>query len=346
MKTLAAVLVEPGRPLELAELEVPPLKEGQVLVEVAFAGICHTQLLEARGYRGEDRFLPHCLGHEATATVVETGPGVARVKAGDRVILSWIKGAGANVPGSVYRWGDRGVNAGAVTTFQRYAVVSENRTMPLAAGLDMKIAVLLGCALPTGMGALVNTAAAQAGESVAIFGAGGVGLCAVVGAIATQCEPIVAVDPNPIKRDLALRLGATDVIDPSAVDPIDAILRFAPNGVDIAIEASGRPEVMAQALDSVRPRGGRAVIVGNARYGQRLVVDPRAFNDGKSLLGCWGGDAVPDRDFPRFAKALSNGSVDVRPLLSEPSPLSSINVALDDLESGRVGRPLIDLSIV
>ena len=345
MKTAAAILVELGKPLEIAELEIPALRAGQVLVEIAFAGICHTQLSEARGERGADPFLPHCLGHEATGSVIEIGPGVVKVKTGDRVVLSWIKDTGADIPGSVYRWGKRDVNAGAITTFQRHAVVSENRLTPLPEELGMKTAVLLGCALPTGMGAVVNTASAQAGESIAIFGAGGVGLCAILGAVAMECAPIVAVDPNPRRRELAAAAGATHTIDPAQADPVAAIAGLIPSRADIAIEATGIPSVMAQALDSVRPRGGRAVIIGNARRGEQLVLDPRAFNDGKRLLGCWGGDTVPSRDLPRFADLIATGRVEVEPLLSPPVALRQINEALSDLESGRVGRPFLDLSL-
>ena len=143
MKTLAALLVETGRDLELAEIDIPALKPGQALVELAYSGVCHTQLLEARGHRGEDKFLPHCLGHEGSGTVVETGPGVAKIKAGDQVILSWIKGSGANVMGSVYSWNGKPVNAGAVTTFQRLAVVSENRLTVVPEGLPLAVTLAL-----------------------------------------------------------------------------------------------------------------------------------------------------------------------------------------------------------
>jgi len=131
MKTIAAVLEQLGRPLVLAELDVPALKPGQVLVEIALAGVCHTQLLECRGYRGQDPFLPHGLGHEGSGTVQEVGPGVTKCRPGDRVALSWIKGSGADVPGTVYSWNGRSVNAGGVTTFARHAVVSENRVTVL-----------------------------------------------------------------------------------------------------------------------------------------------------------------------------------------------------------------------
>src|SRR5438105_9194863 len=144
MKTTAAVLVELGRPLEVADLDVPALRPGQILVEVAFSGVCHTQILEARGHRGEDRFLPHCLGHEGSGTVREAGPGVAKVKTGDKVILSWIKGSGADAGGSVYRWNGRAVNAGPVTTFATLSVVSENRLTAVPEGLSMRLAALVG----------------------------------------------------------------------------------------------------------------------------------------------------------------------------------------------------------
>src|SRR5262245_18587964 len=126
MRTEAAILVELKQPLELVELEVPALKPGQVLVEIAYSGVCGSQVNEAMGLKGEDKWLPHCLGHGATGIVRETGPAVTKVKADDKVVLSWIRGSGVEAGGAVYRWGARNVNAGAVMTFQRHAVVSEN----------------------------------------------------------------------------------------------------------------------------------------------------------------------------------------------------------------------------
>lgn len=346
MKTTAALLVELDKPLELAEITCPALKPGQVLVEIAFSGVCHTQILEARGRRGPDPYVPHCLGHEGSGTVLEAGPGVTKVKADDQVILSWIKGSGFNVPGSVYTWNGRAVNAGAVTTFQRHAVVAENRLTPMPAGLGLREAIVLGCALPTGLGAVVNTAHPSAGQSLAVFGAGGIGQSAIAGAVVSGCVPVIAVDPNPAKRDLALRFGATHVLDPVAVDPVAEIHKLTGGGADYAIEATGLPAVMVQTLESVKPQGGRAVVIGNAVRGQLIPLDPRLLNDGKSLLGCWGGDAVPDRDYPRFARLLTSGRINVGPLLSASYALEGINDALDDLEAGRVGRPVIDMSLV
>ncbi len=141
MKTEAALLVQTGKPLVLADIEIPALKPGQVLVEIAYSGACGTQVMEWRGDKGEDKWVPHCLGHEGTGTVLETGSAVTKVKAGDRVVLSWIKGNGIEAGGAVYEWDGKKVNAGGVTTFQRHAVVSENRLTPLPAGLAMDVAV-------------------------------------------------------------------------------------------------------------------------------------------------------------------------------------------------------------
>ncbi len=343
MKTRAAILVETGRPLVVDELDIPALRPGQVLVEVAFSGVCHTQVLECRGYRGEDRYLPHCLGHEGSGVVREVGPAVTKVKAGDRVILSWIKGSGADVPGTVYGWGERRVNAGGITTFSRHSVISENRLTPIPEGVSLRDAALLGCAVPTGLGAVFNTAQPKPGQSMAIFGVGGIGLCAVVGAAIAGCTPIIAVDVHQTKLDLARRMGATHCVDASALDPVEEAFHICPGGVDFAVEASGRPEVMLQALASVRGQGGAAIVVGNARHGERMALDPRQLNLGKRLLGTWGGDSRPDRDYPRYCKLLTSRRLRLEPLQSKTYGLDEINGALDDLEAGKVARPLVDM---
>jgi S-(hydroxymethyl)glutathione dehydrogenase/alcohol dehydrogenase len=336
--------MELSKPLELVDLEIPALQPGQVLVEIAYSGVCHTQVLEWRGYRGEDRFLPHCLGHEGSGIVRDLGPGVGKVKPGDRAILSWIKGSGADVSGSVYRWNGRSVNAGAITTFGRYSVISENRLTVVPEDLPMRLAALVGCAVPTGFGVVFNTAQPRPGQSLAVFGAGGIGLCAVAAAALAGCTPVLAVDVRQDKLALAEQLGATHRIDASAADPVAEIQRLCPGGVDFAVEATGRPPVMKQALASVHPQGGTAVIVGNARHGEQVELDPRQLNLGKRLLGTWGGDNVPDRDYPRYCKLLRSPRLNLEPMLARSYCLEEVNQALEDLERGLTGRPLIDMS--
>ncbi len=304
MKTEAALLVQTGTPLVVAEIEVPALKPGQVLVEIAYSGACGTQVMEWRGDKGEDKWVPHCLGHEGTGVVLETGSAVTKVKTGDKVLLSWIKGSGIEAGGAVYAWDGKKVNAGGVTTFQRHAVVSENRLTGLTGDLPMDVAVLLGCAAPTGMGAVYNVLKAQPGDAIAVFGTGGVGLNALMAAALAGAMPVIGIDPNPTRRALAKIYGATH-----------------------------------------RQQGGRAVVIGNARHGAALTLNPGVFNQGKSLLGTWGGDSVPDRDYGRYGRLLSSGRFPVRDLLSKPYSLTQADQALQDLAAGKISRPLIDMSL-
>ncbi len=259
MKTQAALLVQTGQPLVLADIETPALKPGQVLVEIAYSGACGTQVMEWRGDKGEDKWVPHCLGHEGTGTVLEAGSAVTKVKAGDKVVLSWIKGSGIEAGGAVYDWDGKKVNAGGVTTFQRHAVVSENRLTLLPPDMPMDVAVLLGCAAPTGMGAVYNVLKVQPGDAVAVFGTGGIGLNALMAAALAGAMPVIGIDPNPTRRALAQLYGATHVIDASG-DVLAEIKKIVPQGVDLAVESSGIPGRDGAGdqchAPAGRPRGG------------------------------------------------------------------------------------------
>lgn len=341
MRTLAALLVETNQPLVIDEIEIPALKKGQVLVEIKYSGVCHTQLLEARGHRGKDEFLPHCLGHEGSGVVAAVGEGVEKVKPGDHVILSWMKGSGANVPGTVYMWEGKRVNAGAITTFSHHAVISENRLTVIPKEFPLKEAALLGCAVPTGLGAIFNTARPHAGESLAVFGCGGIGLCAIRGAAIAGCLPIIAIDIQSEKLLLAKKMGATHTIDASKEDPLTAIKKICT--LDYAIDASGSPVAMEQALKAVRSQGGSAIVVGNAKHGQTIPLDPWHLNQGKKLLGSWGGDNTPDVHFPRYCNLVRHGHLNLDPFMEKVYSLAQINEALEDLERGKTLRPLIEM---
>jgi S-(hydroxymethyl)glutathione dehydrogenase/alcohol dehydrogenase len=209
----------------------------------------------------------------------------------------------------------------------------------------MDLAVLLGCAAPTGMGAVYNVLKAQPGDAIAVFGTGGVGLHAVMAAALVGAMPIVAIDPNPTRRALAPLYGATHAIDPAATDVLAEIKKIVPQGVDIAVESSGVPAAMEMAVNATRQQGGRAVVIGNARHGAILSLNPSVFNQGKSLMGTWGGDSVPDRDYGRYARLLGAGRFPVGNLLSKPYALEQADQALQDLASGTIGRPLINMSL-
>ncbi len=345
MKTTAAVLVQPGQPLELADLEIPSLAPGQVLVEIANSGVCHTQLLEWQGQRGEDRFLPHGLGHEGSGIVIDVGAQVIKCRPGDRVILSWIKGGGADVPGTKYRWNNRTVNAGGITTFMRHAVVSENRITPQTSDLSPAEAAFLGCAVATGLGVIRNTLQVAPKSSVLILGAGGIGLFAVAGAKLMEAGPILVADLNNDRLEAARALGATHLIHAQEQDLLEEVRKVCPQGVSYAVEATGQVKVMREALSAVKSRGGTVAIIGNAAYGQELVLDPQQFNQGKRLLGTWGGESSPDEDFPLYQSWFKEKRITAAPLDPAVYALESINVALADLEHRYVTRPIIDMSL-
>jgi S-(hydroxymethyl)glutathione dehydrogenase/alcohol dehydrogenase len=214
---------------------------------------------------------------------------------------------------------------------------------PVPDDFPMREAALLGCAVPTGLGAVFNTAAPRPGQNLAVFGTGGIGLCAIAAARISGLTPIVAVDVNQDRLIIAKRMGATHTIDASQADPVAELQKLVPGGVDFAIEASGRPDVMRQAVHSVRNQGGAAVLVGNASKGQMFEIDPQQFNLGKRVLGTWGGDNVPDRDFPRYVRLVRDGLLSLEPLIDRSYKLAEINQALDDLENRVVARPLVDM---
>jgi len=346
--TEAAVLYETSQPLRLCGLIVPEPGPGQVVVDIAYSGLCHTQLGEVRGRRGVDRFLPHTLGHEGTGTVVAVGEGVGKVRPGDPVVLSWLKGSGCDVAGMVYQSADGSgpVNSGAISTFMRRTVTCESRVTPIPAIVPLREAALFGCAVPTGCGIVGNDAGVKAGESVAVFGVGGIGLSAVLGCVMVGAAPIIAVDTNPGKLAKAGELGATHLIDAAAVDPLAEIERITEGrGVDYAIEAAGKTSVMETAFRAVRNFGGLCVVAGNPEPGEMIRLNPFDLIRGKRIIGSWGGGTDPDRDIPRYVEAFLANRLPLQALLTQTYPLARINDALDDLEAGRIVRALIDMAL-
>ena len=228
MKTKAAILTELNTPLAVEEIELPALDYGQVLVRIHRSGICGAQIGEIAGTKGPDRFLPHLLGHEAGGVVVEIGPGVSHLSAGDHVCLHWRKGAGIQARPAQYQWKGRTVNSGWVTTFSEYSIVSENRATPVGKSIPFEIAALMGCAVTTGLGLINNDAKLKIGQSIAVLGCGGVGLNVIQGAALSAAYPIIGIDLYKSKLIQAKTFGATHVLS-----NIEILKEIAPNGVDV-----------------------------------------------------------------------------------------------------------------
>lgn len=346
MRTRAAVLYEVNRPIIIeTDIEVPQLSRGQVLVRIFYSGICHSQLMEARGKRGEDRYLPHLLGHEATAEVVDVGSDVSKVKKWDRVVLTWIKAEGIEAGGTKYRKGSAIINAGAVTTFSEYAVVSENRCVKLPIGIPLDIGSLFGCAIQTGAGIIINTVQPAKKSTLAIFGLGGIGLSALMAAKLYDCSTIIAVDVEERKLDMAREFGATHTINSLKHDPVSEILEITGgNGLDYAVDASGLTVPIEQAFQSVRKSGGLCVFATHPAHNDKIRIDPFDLICGKQIKGSWGGDSNPDRDIPRLAKLYLDGKLPLEKMITRRYSLDQINEALQNIENRKVARVLLEIA--
>ena len=342
MKSLAAILVEQKKPLVIEEVEVPAPKLGQVLVKVLASGICGSQIGEIDGVKGPDRFLPHLLGHEGCGEVLECGEGVRHVKPGDRVVLHWRKGAGLESVTPVYESRIGKVNAGWVTTFNEYAVVSENRVTAIPGDFDPESAALFGCAVTTGFGVVTNNARLAIGESIAVFGAGGIGLNIVQGAALAGAHPIIAVDLFDNRLALARSLGATHTINSTTADAAEAIGRIVGGGgVDVAVDNTGNAKVIELASRLTGPRG-RTVLVGVPPKDATAAISTLPLHFEKRLVGSHGGECRPDVDIPRYVRLVREGRLDLGSLVGRRYPLTGINAAIADMTSGRLaGRAIV-----
>jgi alcohol dehydrogenase len=350
------------RPLRLAELELGAPGPGELLVRIDAAGLCHSDLSVVNGDR--PRPLPMLLGHEAAATVVRAGDGPSAFAPGDRVVLAFLAPCGdcaacdagrgflcgpaarANGAGALLRGAPRLAERGrpvlhhlGVSAFADHAVVDARSAVRIDGDIPVEIAALFGCAVLTGVGAVLNTAALRHGQSVAVFGLGGVGMSAVLGALVAGAQPQIAVDPLPAKRALAASLGATATAAPA--DAAALIAALTPGGVDVAIETVGKASVIADAYRATA-RGGTTVVVGLANPAEQLAIPAVSLvADAKTLVGSYMGSAVPARDIPAYVQLWRAGRLPVERLLSSVSPLADINHLLDELAAGAVLRQVM-----
>ncbi len=344
MKFTAAILENLNVPLVLDEIESQPLEVGQVLVRIHCSGICGAQLNEIAGTKGPDKFLPHLLGHEGGGVVVETGPGVTSVKVGDHVVLHWRKGAGIHAKPAKYAWHGRTVNSGWVTTFSEYAVVSENRVTPIPKGLPFEIAALMGCAVTTALGLINNLGQVKIGQSVAVFGCGGVGLNVVQGAALVAAYPIIAIDIYDHKLAMAREFGASHVINSSKSEVREEVRKIVgPQGVDVFIENTGMVRLIETAYELTAPKG-RTILVGVPRHDQNINIHSLPLHHGKVLTGCEGGDTDPTVDIPRYARLYQAGKLSLEQVITHRYPFAEINPALDDVRAGKVGRAMLAMT--
>jgi Zn-dependent alcohol dehydrogenase len=371
MKTTAAVLravtghrpYTESRPLQLEEVELGAPRAGELLVRVEAASVCHSDVSVVDGSRV--RPLPMALGHEAAGVVEGVGPGVRDVKPGDHVVLAFVpscgtcpecssgrpalctpgaaaNGAGALLHGPSLLRGAQGEvihHHLGISAFARHAVVARESAVIVPADVPLPTAALFGCAVLTGAGAVLNTAGVRPGQTVAVFGLGGVGLASVMAAAVAGAATIVAVDPVAAKRALALELGATHAFAPEQAE--QAIKDLTGGGAEVTFEAAGVPAVLEAAFRATR-RGGTTVAMGLPHPSRTLTLPALAFAGlGQALVGSYMGSSSPQRDIPRYLALWRKGRLPVDRLQSAALPLGQINEAFEALAAGTAVRQVL-----
>ncbi|CAK7282135.1 Zn-dependent alcohol dehydrogenase [Streptomyces sp. RM1] len=358
MAVRAAVLPAVGAPLEITGIELPDPGPGQVRVRLAAAGVCHSDLSLADGVMRVP--VPAVLGHEGAGTVVAVGEGVTHVSPGAPVVLNWAPSCGKchacglgevwlcanalNGSAEVYARTTDGTELHpglTVAAFAEETVVPAAAVLPLPEGVPLTDAALLGCAVLTGYGAVHHSARVRPGETVAVFGAGGVGLATLQSARIAGAARIIAVDVTPEKEALARAAGATDYVLASAATPREIRALTGDQGVDVAIECAGRAVSIRAAWESTR-RGGRATVVGIGGKDQQVTFNAlELFHWGRTLSGCVYGNSDPARDVPVLADHVRTGRLDLSALVTERIGLADIPGAFENMRVGKGGRALV-----
>jgi Zn-dependent alcohol dehydrogenase len=346
MKTLAAILHKTSANLIVDEIEIPDiLQSGQVLVRIITSGICGAQINEIDAIKGPDKFLPHLLGHEGYGIVLNTAPDVKTIKSGDYVILHWRPGSGLQSNPPKYLWRGMPLNAGWVTTFNQHAIVSENRLTAIGKTSVSKLTLpILGCALTTAYGVLKNEAKVKSGDSILIFGAGGVGLAMLKVLKSFGINNVVMMDVDENKIEYAQSQGVSAAF--KFQDKEESVKKlehwFGENLPTVAIDTTGKVPCIEIAYEISHPQA-RVILVGVPRKGENSSIYTLPLHFGKVFVGSQGGGSHPQLDIPTLLKELEKGSLDFSDFPTRQYGLESINEALQELRSGALGRMIINM---
>ena len=367
MKSRAAVAFGPGKPLEIVEIDVEPPRKGEVLVRITHTGVCHTDAFTLSGEDPEGIF-PAVLGHEGGGIVEAVGEGVTSVKPGDHVIPLYTAECGeckfcrsgkTNLCSAVRATQGKGLMPDGTTrfsyngepiyhymgtsTFSEYTVVAEVSLAVINEEAPLEKACLLGCGVTTGIGAVHNTAKVKEGDTVAIFGLGGIGLAAIQGAVQAKASRILAIDTNPDKFELARSMGATDFINPKDHDrPIqEVIVEMTDGGVEFSFECIGNVDVMRSALECCHKGWGESIIIGVAGAGKEISTRPFQLVTGRVWKGSAFGGVKGRSQLPGMVNDYLGGKIDLDPFITHTMPLEQINDAFDLMHEGKSIRTVI-----
>ena len=356
----AAVLYEPHTPLKIEELDLDDPKEGEVKIKLVGGGVCHSDYHRIDGHSAIDT-LPFVMGHEGAGVVTELGPGVTSHAVGDHVIFSLTAQCGkcrnctagrANLceghrrdPGKMPDGTTRFSKDGApyfhgLGTFAEETVILADAAVKVRDDVPLEKAVLIGCGVMTGVGAVINRAKVEAGSTVVVIGCGGVGLNVVQGAVLASASKIIAIDKVEFKLEKAEELGATHFINADREDPIKRVMELTDGGADYAFEVIGFPETTRQAFESIRP-GGTAVMVGVPLQGSDISIPARPLFQDRTLMGTFYGAGRPRIDFPWLLDLYAQGRLKLDELITKYRPLDEINEAFEDMNQGLTTRTVL-----
>ena len=344
MNMKAAILEKLDSPLSIKDIELTELKVGQVLVKVIMSGLCGAQLQEISGLKGNANFLPHLLGHEGSGIVQEIGPGVTKVKQGDKVIMHWRKGDGIESDFPSYILDGKKISSGKVTTLSEYSIVSENRLTAVPHSTPDYLCALLGCGLSTALGTINNEANLKFGESVLIVGCGGVGLNLIQAAKLASAYPIIGLDSFQNKKHLVEKETPYFVTERSQI--LDLLKSLNMKNIDVIIDTTGNPILIAETIDFLS-ENGRYILVGQPKPGKDIVIPNGAnmfLGNGRSIKATQGGKINPTEDLPKFIKLYEGGYLNIEHIVTHEFNLDKINEAIDLLKSGNAGRIMIKIN--
>tara|TARA_B100000902_G_scaffold394946_1_gene452368 strand:- start:10060 stop:11094 length:1035 start_codon:yes stop_codon:yes gene_type:complete len=340
INTKAAVLFSKNN-IKVINLKLPKLAKTKVLVKIKYSSICHTQLQEIEGKRGKDKYLPHCLGHEATGTVIKIGQEVKKVKANDNVCLTWVNSLGSISLNTEYRSlkDNKIINAGPVNTFSEYAIVSESKVIKLKKKFNLKNAVLLGCAIPTAFNCFLNTLKNTNKENLLIVGAGGLGLSCLHAAKKLKYKNIYVLDQNKIKLNIAKKLGANKTIHTSNINFKKKINRYN-NFFHNIVECTGNLNILIETIKCTKILGGKFIIIGNYPKGLKIRLNPWDIIVGRIISGAWTDSEPYEKKIGKILSLFKGFKVNYF-FGKKIYKLNQINDAINDFKSGKVIRPLI-----
>lgn len=368
MKTRAALAIQAGKPLEVTEVNLEGPKAGEVLVEIKATGICHTDEFTLSGADPEGIF-PAILGHEGAGVVVEVGPGVTTLKAGDHVIplytpecreceyclnpktnlcqsIRETQGAGL-MPDGTSRFstldGDPIFHYMGTSTFANHTVVPEIALAKIRPDAPFEMVCYIGCGVTTGIGAVINTAKVEIGSTAIVFGLGGIGLNVIQGLRLAGADQIVGVDLNDSKKSMAERFGMTDFVNPNEVegDLVPYLINLTKGGADYTFDATGNVKVMRDALESAHKGWGESIIIGVAGAGQEISTRPFQLVTGRSWRGTAFGGARGRTDVPQIVDWYMDGKIEIDPMITHKLSLDEINKGFDLMHQGKSIRAVV-----